>query len=145
MMHRLRPARGWLIVLARGGRRRTTATGTPRRAGSAFLCASPTRRSAGPGEDRRARRRRPPDRLHARRSAEAIDRWRAARPAAPLALVLTGTDPLSRTSTSMTRAPGIRWMCASRVVVLQEEALRRLDAATRARGGRHRAVGAGAA
>lgn len=68
--------------------------------------------------------------LHARRSAEPIERWRAARPAAPIAVVLTGTDlyrdleqedPLARHSLE----------CASRVVVLQDEALRRLDAATR--------------
>ena len=67
--------------------------------------------------------------LHARRSAEAIERWRAARPAAPLAVVLTGTD-LYR---DLDHDPRARHSleCASRVVVLQEEGLRRLDPATR--------------
>jgi putative glycosyltransferase (TIGR04348 family) len=69
--------------------------------------------------------------LHARRSAEAIERWRAARPDAPLAVVLTGTD-LYR---DLDHDPRARHSleCASRVVVLQSEALRRLDAATRAK------------
>jgi len=70
--------------------------------------------------------------LHARRSADAIDRWRAARPAAPLALVLTGTDLYRDLDQHDPRARH-SLECASRVVVLQEEALRRLDAATRAK------------
>jgi len=69
--------------------------------------------------------------LHARRSADVVRQWREARPAAPLALVLTGTD-LYR---DLDHDPRARHSleCASRVVVLQEEALRRLDAATRAK------------
>ena len=69
--------------------------------------------------------------LHARRSADAVRRWRATRPGAPLALVLTGTD-LYR---DLDHDPRARHSleCASRIVVLQEEALRRLDATTRAK------------
>jgi len=69
--------------------------------------------------------------LHARRSADAVQQWRVARPAAPLALVLTGTD-LYR---DLDHDPRARHSleCASRVVVLQEEGLARLDAATRAK------------
>ncbi|MEO5881846.1 MAG: selenoneine biosynthesis selenosugar synthase SenB [Caldimonas sp.] len=69
--------------------------------------------------------------LHARRSADAVQRWREARPAAPLALVLTGTD-LYRDLDDDPRARH-SLECASRVVVLQAEGLARLDAATRAR------------
>jgi len=69
--------------------------------------------------------------LHARRSADAVARWRQRRPEAPLVLVLTGTDlyrdldhdPCARHSLE----------CASRIVVLQEEGLARLDAAARAK------------
>jgi putative glycosyltransferase (TIGR04348 family) len=69
--------------------------------------------------------------LHARRSAESIARWRQRRPEAPLVLVLTGTDlyrdldddPCARHSLE----------CASRIVVLQEAGLARLDAAARAK------------
>ncbi len=69
--------------------------------------------------------------LHARRSAEAVRHWRDTRPSAPIALVLTGTDlyrdldfdPHARHSLE----------CASRVVVLQEAGLARLDATTRAK------------
>ena len=69
--------------------------------------------------------------LHARRSAEAVQRWRDDRPAAPLALVLTGTD-LYR---DLDHDTGARHSLefASRVVVLQQEGLARLDAATRAK------------
>jgi len=69
--------------------------------------------------------------LHARRSADAVRRWREARPAAPIALVLTGTD-LYR---DLDHDPRARHSleCASRVVVLQEQGLARLDAATRAK------------
>ena len=70
--------------------------------------------------------------LHARRSADAIDRWRAARPTAPLAVVLTGTDLYRDLDQHDPRARH-SLECASRVVVLQEEALRRLDPATRAK------------
>ena len=69
--------------------------------------------------------------LHARRSAESIARWRQSRPEAPLVLVLTGTDlyrdldhdPCARHSLE----------CASRIVVLQDAGLARLDAAALAR------------
>ena len=69
--------------------------------------------------------------LHARRSAEAIEAWHAARPDAPIALVLTGTD-LYR---DLDHDPRARHSleCASRVVVLQEAGLARLDARTRAK------------
>jgi len=69
--------------------------------------------------------------LHARRSADVVRQWREARPAAPLALVLTGTD-LYR---DLDHDPRARHSleCASRVVVLQEEGLARLDASTRAK------------
>ena len=69
--------------------------------------------------------------LHARRSAAAIARWRELRPEAPLVLVLTGTDlyrdldhdPCARHSLE----------CASRIVVLQEAGLVRLDVVARAK------------
>lgn len=69
--------------------------------------------------------------LHARRSAAAIARWRALRPDAPLVVVLTGTD-LYR---DLDVDPGARHslQCASRIVVLQEEGLRRLAPHDRAR------------
>jgi putative glycosyltransferase (TIGR04348 family) len=69
--------------------------------------------------------------LHARRSADVVQHWRQARPLAPLVLVLTGTD-LYR---DLDHDPRARHSleCASRVVVLQEEGLARLDAATRAK------------
>ncbi len=69
--------------------------------------------------------------LHARRSAESVARWRERRPEAPLVLVLTGTDlyrdldhdPCARHSLE----------CASRIVVLQEEGLTRLDSGASAK------------
>ena len=69
--------------------------------------------------------------LHARRSARSIARWRAQRGDAPAILVLTGTD-LYR---DLDIDPGARHSleCASLIVVLQEAALARLDAASRAR------------
>ena len=70
--------------------------------------------------------------LHARRSADAIAGWRAVRPGAPLALVLTGTDLYGDLERHDPRARH-SLECASRVVVLQEAALDRLDAATRAK------------
>jgi putative glycosyltransferase (TIGR04348 family) len=69
--------------------------------------------------------------LHARRSADAVRRWREARPAAPIALVLTGTDLYRDLDTDPLARHSLE--CASRVVVLQEAGLARLDAATRAR------------
>lgn len=69
--------------------------------------------------------------LHARRSADSVARWRHARPEAPLVLVLTGTD-LYR---DLDHDPRARHSveCASRLVVLQEAGLTRLDAGTRAK------------
>jgi putative glycosyltransferase (TIGR04348 family) len=69
--------------------------------------------------------------LHARRSARSIARWREQRGDAPAVLVLTGTD-LYR---DLDVDPGARHslQCASRIVVLQEAALARLDAASRAK------------
>lgn len=63
--------------------------------------------------------------LHARRSAESIARFHDAHPDRPLALVLTGTD-LYRDLDSDTRAQH-SLECASHVVVLQDEALQRLE------------------
>ena len=69
--------------------------------------------------------------LHARRSAAAIARWRERRPEASLVVVLTGTD--------LYRDLDVDWgarhslECASRIVVLQEAGLARLDAASLAK------------
>ena len=69
--------------------------------------------------------------LHARRSAAAIARFHEAHPARPIGLVLTGTD-LYR---DIDHDAGARHslQCASRLVVLQPEALHRLEAPLRAR------------
>ncbi len=69
--------------------------------------------------------------LHARRSAAPIARWRERRPEAPIVCVLTGTD-LYR---DLDADPNARHSleCASRIVVLQDRALMRLDAASRAK------------
>jgi putative glycosyltransferase (TIGR04348 family) len=69
--------------------------------------------------------------LHARRSADSVARWRERRPEAPIVLVLTGTD-LYRDLDDDPRARH-SLQCASRIVVLQEAGLVRLDAASRAR------------
>jgi len=69
--------------------------------------------------------------LHARRSADAVRRWRELRPAAPLVLLLTGTDLYRDLDHDPAAWHSLE--CASRVVVLQEEGLARLDAATRAK------------
>lgn len=69
--------------------------------------------------------------LHARRSAPSVAHWRERRPEAPIALVLTGTD-LYRDLEADPRARH-SLQCASRIVVLQEAGLDRLDAASRAR------------
>ncbi len=62
--------------------------------------------------------------LHARRSFASVERYRAACPAAPLAVVLTGTD-LYRDLPACTEAQrSLRF--ADRIVVLQDEAPRRL-------------------
>ncbi|MGZ5251711.1 MAG: selenoneine biosynthesis selenosugar synthase SenB [Caldimonas sp.] len=69
--------------------------------------------------------------LHARRSADAIARWRERRPEAPIALVLTGTDLYRDVEVDLRARHSLE--CASRIVVLQEAGLARLDAASRAR------------
>ena len=67
--------------------------------------------------------------LHARRSADSIARFRQARPEAPLALVLTGTDLYRDLAVDSSAQHSLE--CASAIVVLQEEALFALDAAAR--------------
>jgi putative glycosyltransferase (TIGR04348 family) len=69
--------------------------------------------------------------LHARRSAAVIERWRERRPEAPLVLVLTGTDLYRDLDLDADARHSLE--CASRIVVLQEAALRRLDVASRAK------------
>ena len=69
--------------------------------------------------------------LHARRSADSIARWRERLPEAPIVLVLTGTD-LYRDLDDDSRARH-SLQCASRIVVLQEAGLARLDGASRTR------------
>ncbi|HEY2561030.1 MAG TPA: selenoneine biosynthesis selenosugar synthase SenB [Caldimonas sp.] len=69
--------------------------------------------------------------LHARRSAPEIKRWREHRPEAPLVLVLTGTDLYRDLDLDADARHSLE--CASRIIVLQEAALRRLDAASRAK------------
>ena len=63
--------------------------------------------------------------LHARRSAASIARFRAAHPQRPLALVLTGTDVYRDIDTDPAAQHSLQ--CASHLVVLQDEALQRLD------------------
>ena len=69
--------------------------------------------------------------LHARRSADSIARYAAARPDAPLALVLTGTDLYRDIDEDATALHSLK--CASHAVVLQDGGLTRLDAATSAK------------
>ncbi len=69
--------------------------------------------------------------LHARRSAAPIARWRERSADAPLVVVLTGTDLYRDLDIDAGARHSLE--CASRVVVLQEEGLTRLDAATRAK------------
>jgi putative glycosyltransferase (TIGR04348 family) len=69
--------------------------------------------------------------LHARRSAEAIAQFRAARPAAPIALVLTGTDVYRDIVENKAARHSLQ--CASQLVVLQPDALDRLGPAERAK------------
>ncbi|KWT97919.1 MULTISPECIES: selenoneine biosynthesis selenosugar synthase SenB [unclassified Variovorax] len=69
--------------------------------------------------------------LHARRSAEAIAQLSAARPACPIALVLTGTDVYRDIEENETARHSLQ--CASQLVVLQPDALDRLGAAERAK------------
>jgi putative glycosyltransferase (TIGR04348 family) len=69
--------------------------------------------------------------LHARRSAAAIARWRERRAEAPIVLVLTGTDLYRDLDVDAAARHSLE--CASRIVVLQEAALVRLDGASRAK------------
>src|SRR5437867_3187027 len=70
--------------------------------------------------------------LHARRSADSIARFHEAHPQRPLALVLTGTD-LYRDIEKGDPSARHSLECASHVVVLQHEALRRLSAVQQAK------------
>jgi putative glycosyltransferase (TIGR04348 family) len=67
--------------------------------------------------------------LHARRSADSIERFHAAQPHVPLALVMTGTD-LYRDIRTEPRAQHAL-QCASHLVVLQDEGLSALPAQVR--------------
>ncbi len=69
--------------------------------------------------------------LHARRSADSIERFAAAHPRAPLALVMTGTDLYRDIRTEALAQHALQ--CASHVVVLQDEGLTALPAEVRAR------------
>jgi len=69
--------------------------------------------------------------LHARRSAAAIADARALRPALPIVVVLTGTDLYRDLDVDASARHSLE--CASRIVVLQEAALARLDGASRAK------------
>ena len=74
--------------------------------------------------------------LHARRSAPAIESFHDACAGRPLALVLTGTDlyrDLDPAAGPPDAAARRSVECASHLVVLQDEAVHRLDAAARAR------------
>jgi len=69
--------------------------------------------------------------LHARRSAAPIARWCERGAAAPVVLVLTGTDLYRDLDIDAGARHSLE--CASRIVVLQEAALARLDGASRAK------------
>ncbi len=69
--------------------------------------------------------------LHARRSAGSVAGLRAARPDCPIALVLTGTDVYRDIEDDSSAQHSLQ--CASQIVVLQADALDRLDAAGRSR------------
>jgi len=62
--------------------------------------------------------------LHARRSFPSVERYRAAHPAAPLAIVLTGTDLYRDLPASAEARRSLA--LGDRLIVLQDEALRRL-------------------
>ncbi|MEO8805459.1 MAG: selenoneine biosynthesis selenosugar synthase SenB [Burkholderiaceae bacterium] len=69
--------------------------------------------------------------LHARRSADSIERFHARHPHVPLALVMTGTDLYRDIRTDAGAQHALK--CASHVVVLQDEGLQALPAEVRAR------------
>ncbi|MES2100580.1 MAG: selenoneine biosynthesis selenosugar synthase SenB [Pseudomonadota bacterium] len=69
--------------------------------------------------------------LHARRSADSIERFHAAHPDRPLAVVMTGTDLYRDLQTDARARHALE--CASHVVVLQGEALNALPASVRDR------------
>jgi putative glycosyltransferase (TIGR04348 family) len=69
--------------------------------------------------------------LHARRSAAAIARMREAQPGLPIAVVLTGTDVYRDIAYDEAALHSLE--CATRLVVLQADALDRLDAEHRAK------------
>ena len=69
--------------------------------------------------------------LHARRSADSIERFAAAHPSAPLALVMTGTDLYRDIRTEALAQHALQ--CASHVVVLQDEGLTALPVVMRDR------------
>jgi putative glycosyltransferase (TIGR04348 family) len=69
--------------------------------------------------------------LHARRAAASVARWRERRRDAPIVVVLTGTDLYRDLAADADARHSLE--CASRIVVLQEAAPGRLDAAARAK------------
>jgi putative glycosyltransferase (TIGR04348 family) len=69
--------------------------------------------------------------LHARRSADSVARFHAARPAQPLAVVLTGTDLYRDLETDASAQHSLQ--CASHLVVLQPRGLLSLPLAVRAK------------
>ena len=69
--------------------------------------------------------------LHARKSAQAVERFRAADPPRPVVLVLTGTDLYRDLDHDARARHAVE--CASRLVVLQPAALARLEAGARAK------------
>lgn len=69
--------------------------------------------------------------LHARRSADSIERFHAAHPGAPLALVMTGTDLYRDIRTDADAQHALK--CASHVVVLQDEGLSSLPPEARSK------------
>jgi putative glycosyltransferase (TIGR04348 family) len=69
--------------------------------------------------------------LHARRSAAVISAARAQRPSLPIVVVLTGTDLYRDLDVDAAAKHSLE--CASRIILLQEAAWARLDAASRAK------------
>ncbi len=67
--------------------------------------------------------------LHARRSADSVARFNVAHPDRPIGLVLTGTDLYRDLETDGSAQHSLE--CASHVVVLQDEGLKRLAPAVR--------------